>query len=142
MLGTSAPSMHNSLKTAMILLNNLLGGSCFNSQLNLLLREEHGLTYNIESNYTAYTDTGIFSIYFGTDVSKIEQCKNLLFEKFKKIRAVGVRSSLLEMYKKQLIGQFALSFDNHVAYMISNAKSYMNYKNVDTYNESVKKFKI
>ncbi|HPY82465.1 MAG: insulinase family protein [Bacteroidales bacterium] len=139
MLGTSAPSMHNSLKTAMILLNNLLGGSCFNSQLNLLLREEHGLTYNIESNYTAYTDTGIFSIYFGTDVSKIEQCKNLLFEKFKKIRAVGIRSSLLEMYKKQLIGQFALSFDNHVAYMISNAKSYMNYKHVDTYNESVKK---
>lgn len=139
MLGTSAPSMHNSLKTAMILLNNLLGGSCFNSQLNLLLREEHGLTYNIESNYTAYTDTGVFSIYFGTDVSKIEQCKNLLFEKFKKIRAVGIRSSLLEMYKKQLIGQFALSFDNHVAYMISNAKSYMNYKHVDTYNESVKK---
>ena len=138
-IGTSAPSMHNRLKTGMILLNNLLGGTCFNSQLNLLLREQHGLTYNIESNYTAYSDTGIFTVYFGTDVSKIDQCRNLLFEKFQNIITSGISSELLEMYKQQLIGQFALSFDNHVSYMISNAKSYMNYEYVDTYDEIIQK---
>ena len=138
-IGTSAPSMHNELKTGMILLNNLLGGTCFNSQLNLLLREQHGLTYNIESNYTAYSDTGIFSIYFGTDASKLDQCRNLIFEKFHNIITYGISKDLLEMYKQQLIGQFALSFDNHVSYMISNAKSYMNYENVDSYNEIIQK---
>ena len=51
----------------MFLLNNILGGQGLNSRLNLSLREKHGLAYNVESSYNPYYDTGIFSIYFGTD---------------------------------------------------------------------------
>ena len=40
------------------------------SRLNLEIREKYGIAYTIESNYTALTDTGIFSIYFGTDSEK------------------------------------------------------------------------
>ena len=43
-----------------------------NSRLNLALREKHGFTYNIESFYSTYTDTGIFGIYFGTEQEKVE----------------------------------------------------------------------
>lgn len=138
-LGTIAPSMHHPLKTNMVLLSNLLGGTSFNSQLNLLLREQYGLTYNIETNYTAYSNTGIFCVYFGTDASKVDLCKNLIYNTYNEIRTQGISPHVLEMYKKQLIGQIALSFDNHVSLMIANAKSYMNYERVDTYEEIIKK---
>ncbi|MGB0178028.1 MAG: M16 family metallopeptidase, partial [Owenweeksia sp.] len=49
------------------LLNNLLGGPGMNSRLNLNIREKYGFTYNIESFYTPYSDTGVFGIYAGTD---------------------------------------------------------------------------
>ena len=45
----------------------MLGGPGMNSRLNVALRERKGLVYNVESNLTSYTDTGVFSIYFGTD---------------------------------------------------------------------------
>ena len=43
------------------------------------------------------------------------------------------------MYKQQLIGQIALSFDNFVSVMISNAKSYLYYDKVDSYSTIIKK---
>lgn len=135
MLGTPAPSMYHERKTAMVLLNNLLGGVSFNSLLNLALREEQGLTYNIESNYVSYADTGIFAIYFGTDGSKLEQCKETIFSIFKKLTNGEFSQTQLDMYKQQLIGQIAMSFDNFSALMISNAKSYMCYDKVDNYDE-------
>ncbi|MDR2963905.1 MAG: insulinase family protein [Bacteroidales bacterium] len=139
MLGSIAPSMYSSKKTAMVLLNNLLGGVSFNSLLNLALREEQGLTYNIESNYVSYADTGVFSIYFGTDNAKLEQCKTTIFGIFKKLTSGEFTAAQLETYKQQLIGQVAMSFDNFSSLMISNAKSYMCYDKVDTYEEVVAK---
>jgi len=139
MLGSLAPSMYSDLKTPMILLNNFLGGSSFNALLNLKLREERGLTYNIESNYTAYSDTGIFTVYFGTDIKKIKKCKEVIFSIFDDLVQNSISHIMLESYKKQLIGQVALSFDNFVSIMISNAKSYMCFDKVDTYDEIISK---
>lgn len=139
MLGAHAPSMYAVDKTAMVLLNNLLGGNSFNAVLNLALREERGLTYNIETNYTAYVDTGIFTVYFGTDAEKVDQCKEVIYQVFQNIMQNGLTDSQLTMYKQQLIGQMAISFDNYVSLMISNAKSYMNYEKVDSYQEIIDK---
>ncbi|OQA95196.1 MAG: Protease 3 precursor [Bacteroidetes bacterium ADurb.Bin217] len=139
MLGAQAPSMYANDKTAMVLLNNLLGGTSFNALLNLSLREERGLTYNIESNYTAYTDVGICTIYFGTDEDKVTQCKTVIFDVCNSIMEHGLSEQQLIMYKQQLVGQLALSFDNYVSLMISNAKSYMNYDKVDSYEEIINK---
>jgi len=44
-----------------------------NSRLALALRERNGITYHIESNYVPFTDTGIFSIYFGTSREMLEK---------------------------------------------------------------------
>jgi predicted Zn-dependent peptidase len=139
MLGAIAPSMYHKKKTAMVLLNNLLGGVSFNSLLNIALREEQGLTYNIETNYVSYADTGIFTIYFGTDSSKLEQCKTTITDVFTKLTNGDFNQTQLTMYKQQLIGQVAMSFDNFSSLMISNAKSYMCYDKVDNYDEIVQK---
>ncbi|MFO7868192.1 MAG: pitrilysin family protein [Bacteroidales bacterium] len=134
-LGASAPHITSTYKTAMSLFTNLTGGMSFSSQLNLLLREQNGIAYNIECNYIPYSDTGIFFIYFGTDKSKIPEAKNIIHDYIQNIINHGISEDLLSMYKKQLIGQIALSFDNHVSLMISQAKSYSIYKHIDTLSE-------
>jgi len=139
MLGSKAPSMYDDYKTAMVLLNNLIGGSSFNSLLNFSLREEKGLTYNIESNYTAYADIGVFNVYFGTDNSKVDFCKDVIFSIFLDLANNGLPVEKLEIYKQQLIGQVAISFDNYISLLISNAKSYISYEKVDSYEEVIRK---
>ena len=46
-----------------------------NSRLNLGIREKYGFTYTIESNYTTYFDTGVWSIYFGTEPQSVKNNK-------------------------------------------------------------------
>ncbi len=66
-MGNIAYNLKDKRRMGMFLLNNILGGQGLNSRLNLSLREKNGLAYNIESSYNPYYDTGVFSIYFGTD---------------------------------------------------------------------------
>ena len=74
MLGAPAYNAHNSKRTGLYLLNNILGGPGMNSLLNVSLRERRALVYQVESNITGYTDTGLFTIYFGTDHRDVDKC--------------------------------------------------------------------
>ena len=67
MIGSRGYNAYEDKRTALYLLNNILGGPGMNSRLNVALRERRGLVYNVESNLTSYTDTGTFCIYFGCD---------------------------------------------------------------------------
>lgn len=140
-IGSFAPSMHHDDKTAMILLSNLLGGQSFNSLLNLTLREQNGLSYTVESNYTAYSDCGVFSVYFSTDKNKLQLCHSHISTLFESILSSGINEQELYMYKQQIVGQIAMSFDNYISLMVSNAKSYINYSKVDSYEEIITKIK-
>jgi predicted Zn-dependent peptidase len=71
-IGNSAYPASHHYKTGLLLLNNILGGMGMSNRLNLEIREKYGIAYTIESNYTPFSDTGIFSIYFGTDNEKAE----------------------------------------------------------------------
>ena len=58
MIGSRGYNAYEDKRTALYLLNNILGGPGMNSRLNVALRERRGLVYNVESNLTSYTDTG------------------------------------------------------------------------------------
>lgn len=62
-LGGKGYSAHHPNKTALLLVNNMLGGPAMNSRLNLNIREKYGFTYMLESNCAVYSDCGTFSIY-------------------------------------------------------------------------------
>ena len=59
-----------------------------NNRLNVSLREKNGLVYNVESNVTSYTDTGLASIYFGTDPKNKEKAIRLVYKELAKLREV------------------------------------------------------
>lgn len=125
------PSSHTD-KTGLLLLNNLLGGMGMSNRLNLEIREKHGIAYTIESNYTTLTDTGIFSIYFGTDSEKADKATRLVHKELKKLREQKLGTLQLHQTKQKFIGQIALAEENRMSLIISMAKSLVDFNYVDT----------
>lgn len=127
MLGSRAYNAYDDKRTGLYLLNNILGGPGMNSRLNVALRERRGLVYNVESNLTSYTDTGAFSIYFGTDPADVDTCLKLTYKELKRMRDVKMTASQLEAAKKQLIGQICVASDNFENNALSMAKTFLHY---------------
>ncbi|MCD8292551.1 MAG: insulinase family protein [Prevotellaceae bacterium] len=114
-------------RTALYLLNNVLGGPGMNSRLNLSLRERRGLVYNVESNLTCYTDSGAFCIYFGCDEADLERCVELVHKELRLLRENRMSASMLAAAKKQLIGQIGVAADNNENNVLNMAKSFLHY---------------
>lgn len=115
----------------LLLLTNILGGPAPNSRLNYSLRERHGLTYNVEASYTPYTDTGIFTIYFGTDKLNFSKSHELIYEEMKRLKNQKLGPMQLHRAKKQVLGQLAISGESNEQAMLTNGKSLLVYNNVD-----------
>ena len=111
-LGTTGYSLRDSRRSGLYLLNNILGGQGMNSRLNLTLREKRGLAYTVESSYNPYLDTGVFSIYFGTDREDLDKSIDLTLKEMKKLREKPLGPLQLSRAKKQLEGQLTRSMEN------------------------------
>ena len=132
MIGGRGYDAHNEKRTALYLLNNLLGGPGMNSRLNLSLRERRGLVYQVESNLTSYTDTGTFCIYFGCDQQDAERCIKLVHKELKNLCDKKMSSSQLFAAQKQLIGQIGVASDNNENNALGMAKTFLHYNKYDT----------
>ena len=138
-LGNIAYDVMHPKRIMMVLLNNIIGGPAMNSRLNLALRERRGMAYNIESGYTAYTDTGLFNVYFGTDKENFEKALMLINKEFKMLRDTKLGEVQLSKAKKQLLGQIAISTESYDDLMLAIGKSYLLYNQVDPLTEVIRK---
>ena len=114
------------------LLNNLLGGPCMSSLLNLSLRERNGLVYTVESNATCYTDSGVWTTYFGCDPKDIKRCLRLVERELQKLMESPLSQQKLNVARRQLKGQIAVSYDNFESLAISMAKRNLHYGSTQT----------
>lgn len=138
-IGNLAYSIHDGKRTGLSLLNNILGGNSMSSRLNLEIREKYGIAYTIESNYLAFTDTGFFSIYFGTDPEKANKAVALVNKELKKLREVKLSESTLAKAKKKFTGQIALAEENRLNLIITMTKCLIDYGKADTLEEVFEK---
>ncbi len=110
-----------------------------NSRLNLSLREKNGYAYNIESNYSPYFDTGVLSVYFGTDRKNLEKSINLTHKEFDKLKIQKLGQIQLARAKRQLMGQLMRSSEINENLMLAIGKSFLVYGNVETPEEISRK---
>jgi len=134
MLGNRAYDLYHPNRMGMYLLNNILGGPGMNSLLNLSLREKHGLVYNVESSYQPFTDTGMWSVYFGCDPENAIRCEQLVYAELQKLREQSITENALKKYKLQLVGQMAISSENKENMALSLGKSFLRYGKIDDLN--------
>lgn len=131
MIGCRGYGAKEKKQSVLYLLNNILGGPGMNSRLNVSLRERHGLVYTVEANVTAYTDTGVFSIYFGCDRKDTDRCLELTKKELKKLKENKLTTLQLDAAKKQLIGQLGVAGDNFENNALEMGKIFLHYNRYD-----------
>ncbi len=134
-VGTRAFDLTDDNRMVLALLINLLGGPSANSLLNIELRERHGLTYNIEANYTPYSDTGVVAICFSSDHTHTERCVELIEQTLHRLASEPLSSRRLSMAKRQFIAQLAIAGEQNESYMLSAGKSLLVHDGIDTMEE-------
>ncbi len=139
MLGNRAFDNNHPDRSTLILLNNLLGGPSLNNRLNLNISEKHGFAYHLESNYTSFSDTGLFSIYMSTDVKRLEKSLLLLQKELRKLRDQKLGPMQLHQAKQQIKGQIALGYENGLNIMLALGKSLLSFDKVDTLEDIYRK---
>ena len=139
LIGGLAYDVLHSDRIGLVLLNSILGGQSGNSRLNLALRERNGIAYNLESSYTAYSDTGTITIYFGTDKDNLDKAISLIKREIKILQNKLLGNIQFSKAKKQLVGQLAMSQENHEDLMLTLGKSFLVYNKMEDLDVIYKK---
>ena len=127
MTGCRAYPFNDPRRMTLYLLNNVLGGPGMNARLNLSLRERHGLVYTVESSMTAYSDMGVWSVYFGCDHHDVNRCLRLVRKELDRMMLRPLSASQLSAAKRQLKGQLAIACDNREQFAIDFGRSYLHH---------------
>ncbi|UII29048.1 insulinase family protein [Fulvivirga maritima] len=122
-LGRPAYPIGHEKRLAFFMLVNILGGPGMNSRLNLALREKHGFVYSIDAGLQSYIDTGLFTVFFGTEPGQLERSIRLVKKELKRFAEKPLGVMQLHTAKEQLMGQLAMAEENNTSLMLMMAKS-------------------
>lgn len=131
-IGNRGYALNHPQRLPLFLLNNILGGPCMNSLLNLSIREKNGLAYTIESETASYSDSGSFVVYFGCDHKNSDRCIALCEKELKKLCDNPLNETKLQHYKRQITGQLMIASQNKENVALSMARSFLH---TNTYDE-------
>lgn len=126
-IGHVAPSSFEDERVAMSIITNILGGPNMNARLSVLLREKNGIAYNVEAEYSPFEDTGLFTIYFGTDAGNIDKSIRIVRRELKKLCENGLSDAALKAAKRQINGQIMMTTDDSEARILAAARSVLLY---------------
>lgn len=134
--GTRVFDRVDSRRFSLFLLNNYLGGPGMNSRLNRELRDKRGYVYTVESNVALLSDTGLFSVYFGSDPSTVGRCLKLIDREIDRLADKSLPSVTFERIKRQYCGQLTVSSDHRESRAMSMGKSVLYFGDVHDISET------
>ncbi len=134
-LGSIGYRLSHPRRTALSLLNNILGGPQLSSRLNMSVREKHGFCYSIESMYQAYSDSGILSIYFGTDPAYVSKSFSLINREIARLRDKKLGGVQMRRAKNQLCGQVHIAHESKLHEMFFIGKQILHFDHTESLAE-------
>ncbi len=138
-IGCKAPSLYETPdRLVCAMLAGILGGPASNSLLNKELREKRGWVYGIECSYTQYADSGVLAITFGCDKPNLDACLEAIRKILARLCEVPFTDAQLKAYRKQLLGQLAISSESGEAQCLSMGKSMLSWGQVLSSEETRK----
>ncbi|MEK6743756.1 MAG: pitrilysin family protein [Nitrospirota bacterium] len=118
-------------------LNTILGNS-MSSRLFQEVREQNALAYSIYSYVTAYRDTGLLTIYAGTDPANTLQAIQLIVKELRKIRDEGITPAEETRVKNQLKGNLVLSLESSNSHMSRIARQEIYFGKYLSFDDTIK----
>lgn len=139
MIGGIAPEFCSPLRMPIVMLNNILGGPAMSSRLGLNIREKYGFAYSIESQYTAYSDVGLISVYMAVDPDSLEKAIGLVYKELDKLCQQKLGTMQLQHAKQQLIGQVALSYESGMNELLGVTRSLLMGEPIEYMDDIIRK---
>jgi predicted Zn-dependent peptidase len=125
-LGAPALPQAHPDRYACYLLNTVLGGS-MSSRLFQEVREKRGLVYSISSGVTAYSDSGVLTIYAATRLDSAREVLRLTLEEIRRMRGELLPEPELRRAKDHIKGGLLLSLEGSNARMNHLARQELQY---------------
>lgn len=112
LIGGEAPRLIDAERTEASVLLSILAGSAMNTRLNLVLREQKGWVYGVESGISVLPDIGWWQIYFGSDPIHAEPALESTLKELDSLKKNSLTPTALRTWIKQLKGQAAMATEN------------------------------
>ena len=134
-LGVTAYTLSDPKRIPFSMITNLLGGPSMNTRLNMTLREKMACVYAIDAHYAAYTDTGLFTVFYGTEKRNLNKSKNAVYRELERIKKEKLGTVQLHKLKEQMMGQLAMAEENYSGLMLAMAKSLLDLDRLQSLDE-------
>ena len=83
------------------------------------------MVYHVECNYTPYTDTGLFSVYFGSSHRAEAEAIELVYAELARLVAEPLTQRALEQALRQTRGQMIVASEQREQHFLSMGKSFL-----------------
>jgi predicted Zn-dependent peptidase len=137
-LGVPGVSQSDERVYTLQVINNVLGGGA-SSRLFQAIREERALVYSVYSYYTTFFDTGLFTIYAGTNPDNLNEVLDLTWQAVSEISKQGITRDELAHTKEQIKGSLLLASESVIHRMHRLGKSELSYQRLITPEEILDK---
>jgi predicted Zn-dependent peptidase len=118
-------------------LNTVLGNS-MSSRLFQEVREQNALAYSIYSYVVTYRDTGLLTIYAGTDPANAMEAIRLVMQEIRKLRDEGITPAEETRLRNQIKGNLVLSLESSSSHMSRIARQEMYFGKYLTVDDIIK----
>jgi predicted Zn-dependent peptidase len=125
-LAFHVPGRTSGSAAALRLLNVLLGENT-SSRLWASLREDHGLCYDVGSDVTSLSETGLLHIFAGVDPDKLSKAIRVMMRELTKLVAKAVTPRALKSACEYVIGSGRMSLEAPASQMTGMAECLLFY---------------
>jgi len=122
-------------------LNTALGGG-MTSRLYQKIREEKGLVYSVFSMLNTFTDTGLETIYAGTEENHVSEVIDLINQEVDRLADQGLSEQDIDLFKTQAKGQIIIGsedIDSRMNSIAINEMVFGQYRAVDDVIQDLEK---
>ncbi len=137
-IGIPAFKITDDKRVPMAMISNLLGGASMNTRLNMTLREKMACVYSIDAHYAAYADSGLLSIFYGTEKKNLNKSKKAVLKELSIMNDKLLGTMQLHKLKEQMLGQLAMAEESYASLMLAMAKSLLDLDTIQSIDEVFK----
>jgi predicted Zn-dependent peptidase len=129
-LGIRTCSRHDDRRFALRILNTILGEN-MSSRLFQIIREDHGLAYNICSHASCFDDAGSITISAGMETDRLEKALKLTMRELTKLVDRPISPAELRRSRDYVVGTLDLSMENTENQMMWLGEQYLGHGKVE-----------
>ncbi len=137
-LAVHAPGRQGTAPQVMKILN-VLAGENTSSRLWHQLREKRGWCYQVESEATSLSDTGLFQVFAGVDPTNTAKAVRLIWKELRRFAEKPVPQRDLDHAISYTLGSGRLSFENTASLMLWIGESLLFHGHILSVEESQKR---